>query len=75
MSCDLQKVEKLTNDYEINVHDFIERKFKKEKLKAGIHEKNADVFSPQGGISFQKKLLMKADKIDIEKIFEIKSDK
>lgn len=36
----------MTKDYENNVHEFIERKFKREKLKAGIHEKNADVFSP-----------------------------
>ena len=65
----------MTKDYEANVLDFIERKFKRELLKAGIHASNADVFSPQGGVSFQKKLLMKADKVDIERIHEVKSDK
>lgn len=53
----------------------IEQMFKKEKLKAGIKNPNSDHLAPDEKVFVKKQILMKADKVDIEKLYEIKSDK
>ena len=53
----------------------IEKKFKREKLKAGISNPNKDILATEGGSTMKKLLVMKADKVDIERIYEIKSNK
>lgn len=53
----------------------IEKKFKREKLKMGVSNPNTDVLASDGNQNIKKLLIMKADKVDIEKIYEIKSNK
>lgn len=53
----------------------IELKFKHECLRMGLKSKNGDPLGLDFGSNWAKKLAMKADKLDIEKIYEIKCDK
>ena len=53
----------------------IELKFKHECLRMGLKSKNGDPLGYDLGTHWAKKLAMKADKLDIEKIYEIKSDR
>lgn len=53
----------------------IEKKFKREKLKMGISNPNTDALASDGNQNIKKLLIMKADKVDIEKMYEIKSNK
>ena len=41
----------------------------------GISNPNTDVLASDGNQNIKKILIMKADKVDIEKIYEIKSNK
>ena len=53
----------------------IEKKFKREKMKAGISNPNKDILATDSGANMKKLLVMKADKVDVERIYEIKSNK
>ena len=41
----------------------------------GTSNPNKDILANEGGQAIKKMMVMKADKIDIEKIYEIKSNK
>ena len=55
---------------------YSEKEFKREKLKIGIQSPNTDALatSSDGGQNIKKILVMKADKVDIEKMYELKED-
>lgn len=72
---DLDRVDSFSKGLEYAVNVGIEKKFQREKLKMGIRSENADSLAPEGGASLKKLLIMKADKIDIEKLYDIKSNK
>ena len=72
---DIDRVDTFSKGLEYAVNVGIEKKFQREKLKMGIASQNADSLAPESGANLKKVLIMKADKIDIEKLYDIKSDK
>ena len=72
---EIEDILKYQETLEEKVTQVIEKKFKREKLKMGISNPNTDVLASDGNQNIKKMLIMKADKVDIEKIYEIKSNK
>lgn len=53
----------------------IELKFKSERLKMGIFNPNPDRLAIDPFSNIKRMLLLKADKMELEKLFSLKSDK
>jgi hypothetical protein len=71
----LLDVTKANKNLENSVFEVIENKFKRERIKMGIFSPMGDILAPENSANLKKMLMMKADKIDIERLFEVKSDK
>lgn len=75
MQYQLDSLRSVQETIEEKVAQTIEKKFKREKLKMGISNPNKDILAGDGGQTLKKMLIMKADKVDIERIYDIKSNK
>lgn len=74
-SVEMFRVDQYAQEMEQTLTDKIGQMFKKEKLKQGIKNRNTDHLAPEENVFVKKQILMKADKVDIEKLYEIKSDR
>lgn len=60
----------------IMVNSEVQKAMKEESQKpGGTHGPAFDILQTEGAYEIKKQLLMKADKIDIEKLYELKSNK
>ena len=71
----VQRLFELNSEYENKLCDAVERRFKREKIKAGGFGPETDILAQDGGANLKRLLIMKADKVDLEKLYEIKSNK
>lgn len=53
----------------------IDKKFKREKMKHKVQSPPGDILTGDMSANLKRLLIMKADKMDIEKLYEIKSNK
>ena len=75
LTADVQRLFELNSQYEQKLCDAVERRFKRERLKAGGFGPETDILAQDGGANMKRLLIMKADKVDLEKLYEIKSNK
>lgn len=68
------EVECVTNNLDAEVIKIIQDFTHKERIRNRAGNEN-DILSTEQGQSLKKQLVMKADKIDIEKLYELKSNK
>jgi len=74
----LEKIEQMNDKFdnlEGKLLYDIELKFKSERLKMGILNPNPDLFAIDPFANIKRMLLLKADKMELEKIISLKSDK
>lgn len=74
----LEKIEQMNDKYdnlEGKLSYDIELKFKSERLKMGIFNPNPDRFAIDPFANIKRMLLLKADKMELEKLFSLKCDK
>lgn len=71
----IQRLFDMHADYENKLCDAVERRFKREKIKAGGFGPETDILAQDGSANLKRLLIMKADKVDLEKLYEIKSNK
>jgi hypothetical protein len=71
----IEKMEDFNQSYFEQVSSTIERMFKREKLRMGLYSPDGDVLASESSANLRKVLAMKADKVDLERLYELKSNK
>jgi hypothetical protein len=73
MADEVRRIKMFESNVEKEIIRVIELEKKKEFLRNGGSGQN-DILATDAGRNLKKQLLMKADRLDIEKLFEIKSN-
>ena len=74
MATEVTKILSFQNNIEIEIIRIIEQEKRKEMMRNGGSGNGNDILATDAGRNLKKQLLMKADRLDIEKLFEIKSN-
>ena len=74
MADEVVKILSFQNNIEKEIIRIIEQEKRNEMLRNGGSGSGNDILATDAGRNLKKQLLMKADRLDIEKLFEIKSN-
>lgn len=70
-----KKIKSVKNGLDEQIERTCQKNFKDFRIKMGIKIPNQDVLLNEPNKDFKREMIMKADKVDIEKLYEIKSNK
>ena len=75
VSTKLQKIHEESLSLVEECKDQIDKKFKRERVRMGMQSPTGDILAAEHSANLRKMLVMKADKMDVERLYELKSNK